>query len=114
MKKDTYILLFAIAFAWFMIWFFGNDTDITKQLKESENKRELLTKELRELNKEKDSIILLNNALEKRNKILLSLNNKKDEAIKDNANNVYTLNERELDSSIRNARYNAYKSTITN
>lgn len=114
MKKDTLILLFAIVLTWFVMWFFGNNSDIKKQLKESEEIREVLAKEVRELNKENDSIKSLNTALQNKNKILLRLNSKKDEAIKDNANNVYTLNERELDSAIHSARYNAYKPTIRN
>lgn len=108
MKKDTYILLFAIVFAWFMIWFFSNDTDITKQLKESENKRVLLENEILLLKKQKDSLERLKTQKEIKYIYLDKQNKNKDDEIKDNVNDVYTLSERELDLSIRQHTHKPY------
>lgn len=108
MKKDTLILLFAIVFAWFMMWFFGNDRDVTKQLRESENKRELLQNELTILKRKNDSLKTLKNKKEIKYVYLDKQNKIKDEEIKDNTNNVYTLDERQLDSAIRHYTHKPY------
>lgn len=105
MKKDTLILLFAIALTWFVMWFFGNDNDIKKQLKESEEIREQLVERAEQLVLRIDSLKQVKQKVEYKYIYLDKQNKQKDEEIKDNVNSVYTLNERQLDSTIREWRH---------
>lgn len=105
MKKDTLILLIAIALTWFVMWFFGNDSDIKKQLKESEEIREQLVERAEKLVLRIDSLKQVKQKVEYKYIYLDKQNKQKDEEIKDNVNGVYTLNERQLDSTIRGWRH---------
>lgn len=106
MKNNRLIIILSlIGGAVFLYWLFSNDSDITKQVKELNKENALLKLEITELNTINDSLISVKKKeVVKYVYIKQKLKDKEDEtniAI----NNVRNLNERVLDSTIRNYKH---------
>lgn len=111
MNKNNILLVIAtIAITWFTVWFFSNDQDIKRQLAESEAKRDKLKTELIELRHINDSLTTLKDNKAKDYQEKEKRSKTKDNEIQDTINDVYTLNEREIDSTIRHYTHKPYLS----
>lgn len=105
-KQNILLIIATIILTWFVIWFFSNDTDIMRQVKQLETQRDILLNANKRLLYKSDSLLLLKQKeVVKYVKIKEQIKNKEDET--NNAiNNVYSYDEQKLDSIIR-----AYKHT---
>ncbi len=108
-KKTLLAITLTIALTWFLVWFFGNDKELMQRNKTLIKQRDSIISINKQLSLKNDSLILLKQKeVVKYVKIQTQLNTIKDET-KRNINNVYLLNERQIDSTIRN-----HKHTIRN
>ena len=108
MKNNLIILVIAIALTWFVTWFFSNDADLMRRNKELEKERKDFITESDLLIKENDSLksietVIVNNYYKTSSKIKT---NEKD--IKKVNDYVYSLNERSVDSTIRQYTHKPY------
>ena len=104
-KKTLLALTLSIALIWFLVWFFSNDKELTQRNKILIKERDSLLSLNKQLSFKNDSLILLKQKeVVKYVKIQSQLNIIKDET-KRNINNVYLLNERQIDSTIRNHKH---------
>ena len=107
-KKTITIILLSVALTWFLVWFFSNDRDLMKQNKELIKVRDSLRIENKVLTFKNDSLQSIEKTIIKN---YYNINDK----IKDNdkkINNVndyvYSLNERAIDSTIRQHTHKPY------
>lgn len=108
-KKTLLAITLAIALTWFLVWFFSNDKELMQRNKTLIKQRDSIISVNKQLSLKNDSLVLLKQKeVVKYVKIQSQLNTIKDET-KRNINNVYLLNERQIDSTIRN-----HKHTIRN
>ena len=108
-KKTITILTLSILLSWFLIWFFSNNKELMQRNKQLIKQRDSLTSLNKALSFKNDSILILKQKeVIKYIKIENQLNTVKDEN-KNIINSVYSLNERQIDSTIRN-----HKHTIRN
>ena len=108
-KKTITILTLSILLSWFLIWLFSNDKELMQRNKQLIKQRDSLASLNKTLSFKNDSILLLKQKeVVKYIKIENQLNIVKDEN-KNIINSVYSLDERQIDSTIRN-----YKHTIRN
>lgn len=108
-KKTLLAITLAIALTWFLVWFFSNDKELMQRNKKLIKQRDSIISVNKQLSLKNDSLVLLKQKeVVKYVKIQSQLNTIKDET-KRNINNVYLLNERQIDSTIRN-----HKHTIRN
>ena len=107
-KQNILLIIATIVLTWFCIWFFSNDTDIMRQVKQLETQRDSLINKNKRLLYKNDSLVLLKQKeFVKYVKIKEQIKNKENET--NNAiNNVYSLNEQQLDSTIRHYTHKPY------
>ena len=104
-KKTLLALTLSIALTWFLVWFFSNDKELIQRNKTLIKERDSLLSLNKKLSFKNDSLTLLKQKeVVKYVKIQSQLNTIKDET-KRNINNVYLLNERQIDSTIRNHKH---------
>ena len=108
MRNNIIIIAVTIALTWFCVWFFSNDIDIKRQLEDSVKERDSLTVVNTSLKRVNDSLrteekTMINNfnTINQNSKI-------KDDEIQNINNSVYTLNELEVDSTIRQHTHKPY------
>lgn len=99
------IILITISLTWLCVWFFSNDSDIMKQVKDLETQRDTLISANKTLSFKNDSLVLLKQKeVVKYVKIKQQIKDKQDET--NNAiDNVYSLDEQQLDSILRNYKH---------
>ena len=104
-KQNILLIIATIVLTWFFIWFFSNDADIMRQVKRLETQRDSLINANKTLSFKNDSLVLLKQKeVVKYVKIKQQIKNKENET--NNAiNNVYSLNEQQLDSTIRTYKH---------
>lgn len=100
-KQNIILIICTIILTWFVIWFFSNDANIMRQVKQLETQRDSLINANKRLLYKNDSLVLLKQKeVVKYVKIKEQIKNKENET--NNAvNNVYSYDEQELDSIIR-------------
>ena len=104
-KKTLLAITLAIALTWFLVWFFSNDKELMQRNKTLIKQRDSIISVNKQLSLKNDSLILLKQKeVVKYVKIQSQLNTIKYET-KRNINNVYLLNERQIDSTIRNHKH---------
>ena len=109
MNKNTLLtIIVTIALTWFLVWFFSNDTDINKQLKESEETRKELVIDNERLQQLNDSLKGVAKAIIKNYNHISKKSKSKDDEIKESSNYIYNLNERQIDSAIRQHTHKSY------
>ena len=107
-KKNIIITIIAIILTWFFTWFFTNDPDLMNRNKELEKERKDFVIERELLIKENDSLksietVIINNYYTTSEKI--KTNEKDIQSVNDY---VYSLNERSIDSTIRQHTHKSY------
>ena len=107
-KNYIIIIIITIALTWFCVWFFGNDSDLM-------NRNKALEKERKELVIERDLLILENDSLKSIEKTIINNYYTTSQKIKSNEKDiksvndyVYSLNERSIDSTIRQHTHKPY------
>jgi len=104
-KQNILLIIATIVLTWFFIWFFSNDADIMRQVKRLETQRDSLINANKTLSFKNDSLVLLKQKeVVKYVKIKQQIKNKENETNKA-INNVYSLNEQQLDSTIRTYKH---------
>ena len=104
-RKNIIQIIITIAITWLCIWFFSNDSDIMRQVKQLETQKDSLLNENKRLSLKNDTLVLLTEKeAVKHAKIKRQIKDKDNET--DNAvNNVYTLDEQQLDSILRTYKH---------
>lgn len=104
-KQNIILIICTIILTWFVIWFFSNDADIMRQVKQLETQRDSLINENKRLLYKNDSLVLLKQKeVVKYVKIKEQIKNKENET--NNAiDSVYSYDEQELDSIIRTYKH---------
>jgi regulator of replication initiation timing len=104
-KQNILLIIGTIALTWFCFWYFSNDVDIMRQVKDLETQRDTLISANKTLSFKNDSLVLLKQKeVVKYVKIKQQIKDKQDET--NNAiDNVYSLDEQQLDSILRNYKH---------